>query len=66
MLVLWLRDACCLKFIAKPHLFATLLLLAGCDAGQAPDKVNAQDMVPSDPTAMTLLQRAEAGQMMWG
>jgi len=63
--MLWLREACCLKFITKPHLFIALFQLAGCDAGQAPTKGNVQNVVPSGPASMTPLQRAEAGKVLW-
>ncbi|QLC74558.1 hypothetical protein LPB260_28170 [Pseudomonas sp. LPB0260] len=54
----------CIKPRAKPHLLFALLLLAGCDSGQAP-ATNAAAVPPSDPAAMTPLQRAEAGQALW-
>lgn len=59
------RDDYFLRCITKPNFFIVLLLLAGCDAGQAPTKGNVQDVVPSDPAAMTPLQRAEAGKALW-
>jgi hypothetical protein len=46
---------------ATINLFAALLLLAGCDGGQP---LGAQ-VVPSDPAAMTPLQRAQAGKALW-
>lgn len=67
--MIWLRKASRITFTAKPHLLIAVLLLAGCDAGQAPTQANAPAIVtqvlPSDPAAMTPLQRAEAGQALW-
>lgn len=54
-----------MKSITKPHFFIALLLLAGCDAAQAPVKLNAPEVVLSNPAAMTPLQRAEAGKALW-
>lgn len=54
-----------MKFVSRPYLFLALLLLAGCDEGQAPTQAGAPELVPSDPAAMTQLQRAEAGKALW-
>ncbi|QLC74557.1 hypothetical protein LPB260_28165 [Pseudomonas sp. LPB0260] len=59
-----LGKAYCIKPRAKPYLLVALLLLAGCDSGQAP-ATKAAAVPPSDPAAMTPLQRAEAGQALW-
>lgn len=63
--MLWLREACRMKFVSRPYLFIALLLLVGCDAGQAPTQASAPELVPNDPAAMTPLQRAEAGKALW-
>lgn len=54
-----------MKFISGPYLLIALLLLVGCDAEQAPTQASAPELVPSDPAAMTPLQRAEAGKALW-
>ncbi|UTW07170.1 hypothetical protein [Pseudomonas benzenivorans] len=54
-----------MKWLNRAYWLLALLLLAGCDAGQAPMQASAPEPVPSDPAAMTPLQRAEAGQALW-
>ena len=52
-----------MKWLNRAYWLLALLLLAGCDAGQATTQASAP--APSDPAAMTPLQRAEAGKALW-
>ncbi|UTW07169.1 hypothetical protein [Pseudomonas benzenivorans] len=52
-----------MKWLNRAYWLLALLLLAGCDAGEATKQASAP--APSDPAAMTPLQRAEAGKALW-